>query len=107
MKGTSKMKSDNAQKSRWQAQTDGARKANTGKKLTRKHKMRIKKAMKSLSRNVLIEASNGKDTHTFDSMAECARYLGCSRQLVSQCVRRPSAFKHAKGHVISVIEIES
>lgn len=39
----------------------------------------------------------------FDTLSDAARYIGCSRQLVSQCLREGQKNKKAKGYTITLI----
>ena len=39
----------------------------------------------------------------FDSMVAAAKALGCSKQLISQCVKRPDTFHSARGWQIELV----
>jgi predicted DNA-binding protein YlxM (UPF0122 family) len=89
-----------------QNQINAVKKANTGKVLSHRHKLRIKRGMRKTNKHCVIIAENDSEKLMFKSMAECARHLDCSRQLISQCIKRPNQFLSAKGYTISLYDYE-
>ena len=78
-----------------------------GTKHTKKHNKKISESMrKSDIRNKKIVISRPAQEAVemeFNSLAEAARYIGCSKQLVSQCLRPGSKNKKAYGYTICAI----
>lgn len=83
--------------------------------MTKAHKRHIRAGIieyLQTREGTIIEAiKTGDDTQIkyFTTAAEAARYLGCSKQLVSQCLRLgkgPNANCSAKGWVFKRIKIE-
>ena len=78
-----------------------------GCKFSRKHKKAIKEGMKTAIRGKVIKIHRDaikEDTKTFATMAEAAKYIGCTRQLVSQCLSGCQANKRAMGYEITIEE---
>jgi len=76
-----------------------------GKRHTKDHNGKISESLKSFHAKkrrirIFIEA----DVHEFDSFAEAAEYLECSRQLVSQVLRPNQPNRKAKGYRIEFVE---
>ena len=99
----------------WTNVSNASRKAHKGTKLTKAHKRHIKNGMKEFKAakdGTILEAIKvGEDTQIkyFTTAAEAARFLGCSRQLISQCLRLgkgPNVNCSAKGWVFKRIKIE-
>ena len=99
----------------WTNVSKASRKAHKGTKLTKAHKRHIKNGMREFKEakdGTILEAIKvGEDTQIkyFTTAAEAARFLGCSRQLISQCLRLgkgPNANCSAKGWVFKRIKIE-
>ena len=71
------------------------------------HNIKISESMKTTdikSKKIIIHRQAVAEvTMTFDSLADAARFIGCSRQLVSQCLRPGSKNKKAYGYVIQAI----
>lgn len=93
----------------WSKVSEGSRKSHTGTHLTQAHKRKISKGLKDHYKDdYVISATYSYDNgvqiiKTFNSAQECADYIGCSRQLISQCTRYgigPNKNKSAKGWVI-------
>lgn len=99
----------------WTNVANASSKAHKGTKLTKAHKRHIKQGIAewiAAKEGTVIEAIKvGEDTQIkyFVTAAEAARFLGCSRQLVSQCLRRekgPNKNCSAKGWVFKRISLE-
>ena len=99
----------------WTNVSKASRKAHKGTHLSKAHKRHIKNGMREFSLEkvgTVIEAiKTGNDTEIkyFTTAAEAARFLGCSRQLISQCLRLgkgPNGNCSAKGWVFKRIKIE-
>ena len=99
----------------WTNVSKASRKAHKGTKLTKAHKRHIKNGMREFKEakdGTILEAIKvGEDTQIkyFTTAAEAARFLGCSRQLISQCLRLgkgPNVNCSAKGWVFKRIKIE-
>lgn len=99
----------------WTNVSKASRKAHKGTKLTKAHKRHIKNGMREFKEakdGTILEAIKvGEDTQIkyFTTAAEAARFLGCSRQLISQCLRLgkgPNGNCSAKGWVFKRINIE-
>ena len=99
----------------WTNVSKASRKAHKGTKLTKAHKRHIKNGMREFKEakdGTILEAIKvGEDTQIkyFTTAAEAARFLGCTRQLISQCLRLgkgPNANCSAKGWVFKRIKIE-
>ena len=82
----------------------------TGKKHSRKHNKMISKGLKQQStKNKFVKIhipARAEETLTFKTLAEAAKYIGCSRQLVSQCIKDNTANKKAMGYTIMLIDAE-
>ena len=90
-------------------------KANNASYLCKANKRHIKNGMREFKEakdGTILEAIKvGEDTQIkyFTTAAEAARFLGCSRQLISQCLRLgkgPNGNCSAKGWVFKRIKIE-
>ena len=99
----------------WTNIANASSKAHKGTKLTKAHKRHIKQGLaewRATKEGTVIEAIKVcEDTQIkyFVNAAEAARFLGCSRQLVSQCLRRdkgPNKNCSAKGWVFKRINLE-
>lgn len=99
----------------WTNVAKASRKAHKGTKLTKAHKRHIKQGIaewRAAKEGTVIEAIKvGEDTQIkyFITAAEAARFLGCSRQLISQCLRGdkgPNNNCSAKGWVFKRINLE-
>ena len=99
----------------WTNVAKASSEAHKGTKLTKAHKRHIKQGIaewRAAKEGTVIEAIKvGEDTQIkyFVTAAEAARFLGCSRQLVSQCLRLgkgPNANCSAKGWVFKRVNIE-
>ena len=99
----------------WTNVANASRKAHKGTHLSKAHKRHIKQGIAewiATKEGTVIEAIKvGEDTQIkyFVNAAEAARFLGCSRQLISQCLRRgkgPNKNCSAKGWVFKRINLE-
>ena len=99
----------------WTNVSNASRKAHKGTHLSKAHKRHIKNGMREFKEakdGTILEAIKvGEDTQIkyFTTAAEAARFLGCSRQLISQCLRLgkgPNGNCSAKGWVFKRIKIE-
>lgn len=99
----------------WTNVANASRIAHKGTRLSKAHKRHIKNGMREFKEakdGTILEAIKvGEDTQIkyFTTAAEAARFLGCSRQLISQCLRRgkgPNKNCSAKGWVFKRINLE-
>ena len=71
------------------------------------HNIKISESMKKTdikSKKIIIHRPAVEEvTMTFDSLADAARFIGCSRQLISQCLRPGSKNKKAYGYIITAV----
>lgn len=91
----------------------GSSLAHSGKKLTDEHKKKIAKSLLERGKNTkyVIQAKNAIDGRIvyFENGQDAADKLQCSRQLISQCLRREARNNHqhsAKGWILTKIFIE-
>lgn len=56
------------------------------------------------SKIVKTTGKSGKDVKYFSTYADAARYIGCSKALVSQCLNKKQANRTACGYEIEVFE---
>ena len=74
-----------------------------------KKRIRAYKAVTNIEFDEQMKASNIAEVAItemfFDSMVECAKAIGCSKQLVSQCIRRPEVFHSARGWRIELVAV--
>lgn len=77
------------------------------KRNSKEHNKKISESMRNSDiRNKKIVISRPAQEAVemeFNSLAEAARYIGCSKQLVSQCLRPGSKNKKAYGYTIYAI----
>lgn len=113
-------------KNRYATQIRAVKKALKGKNQTEEHRQKIgesvtqwrtneKKRIRAYKDVTNIEfddqnkASNIANVEIiekfFDSMSEAAREIGCSKQLISQCVKRPDVFHSARGWKIELVAV--
>ena len=97
----------------WQDVSIGSSLAHSGKKLTDEHKKKIAKSLLERGKNTkyVIQAKNAIDGRIvyFENGQDAADKLQCSRQLISQCLRREARNNHqhsAKGWILTKIFIE-
>lgn len=89
---------------RIESQIEAVKKANTGKKLSRKHKLRIKESMQF--KFALVIAMKDEKIMAFNTAADVAKYIGCTRQLISQCIKKPEVYKTARDWKITTLTKE-
>lgn len=95
----------------WSAQTKGSKLANKGKPKTLRHRANIKRGLSKARRlqagKILEAIKTGDDTQLkyFKTGADAARFLKCSRQLISQATKCDKGFS-AKGWVFKWVKIE-
>lgn len=81
-----------------------------GRKHSGKHNKMISEGLRRKStKNKLVKIhipSREEKTLTFKTLAEAAKYIGCSRQLVSQCVKDNTANRKAMGYTITLVDAE-
>lgn len=79
-----------------------------GKKFTKDHLENLRKSMTTRvgigSKIVKIIGKSGKDVQYFTTYATAARYIGCSRALVSQCLNEKQANRTACGYKIEIFK---
>ena len=79
-----------------------------GRKHSGKHNKMISEGLRRQStKNKLVKIhipAREEQTLTFKTLAEAAKYIGCSRQLVSQCVKDNTANRKAMGYTITLID---
>ena len=79
-----------------------------GTKFTEDHLENLRKSMTTRvgigSKIVKITGKSGKDVKYFSTYAEAARYIGCSKALVSQCLNKKQANRTACGYEIELFE---
>ena len=97
----------------WQDVSIGSSLAHSGKTLTDEHKAKIAQSLleRGSGKKYVIQAKNAIDGRIvyFENGQEAADKLQCSRQLISQCLRREARNNHqhsAKGWILKKIFIE-
>ena len=97
----------------WEDVSMGSSLAHSGKKLTDEHKKKIAQSLLERGKNTkyVIQAKNAIDGRIvyFENGQDAADKLECSRQLVSQCLRREARNNHqhsAKGWILTKIYID-
>lgn len=77
----------------------------TSTKRTKEHNNKIKKGLSEHSTfGKLVQITKDDTILVFDSFADAAIYIGCTRQLVSQCTRKCQRNKRAMGYKITLID---
>ena len=97
----------------WEDVSIGSSLAHSGKTLTDEHKKKIAQSLLERGKNThyVIQAKNAIDGRIvyFENGQDAADKLQCSRQLISQCLRREARNNHqhsAKGWILPKIFIE-
>ena len=97
----------------WEDVSIGSSLAHSGKTLTDEHKKKIAQSLLERGKNTkyVIQAKNAIDGRIlyFENGQDAADKLQCSRQLVSQCLRREARNNHqhsAKGWILTRIYID-
>ena len=97
----------------WSQLSNASFNAHYGKKLTDEHKKKIAQSLLERGKNTkyVIQAKNAIDGRIvyFENGQDAADKLECSRQLISQCLRREARNNHqhsAKGWILTKIFIE-
>ena len=97
----------------WSQLSNASFNAHNGKKLTDEHKAKITQSLleRGSGKKYVIQAKNAIDGRIvyFENGQEAADKLHCSRQLISQCLRREARNNHqhsAKGWILTKIFIE-
>lgn len=97
----------------WEDVSIGSSLAHSGKTLTDEHKKKIAQSLleRGSGKKYVIQAKNAIDGRIiyFENGQEAADKLRCSRQLISQCLRREARNNHqhsAKGWILKKIFIE-
>ena len=97
----------------WADVSIGSSLAHSGKTLTDEHKKKIAQSLleRGKNTNYVIQAKNAIDGRIvyFENGQEAADKLQCSRQLISQCLRREARNNHqhsAQGWILKKIFIE-
>ena len=79
-----------------------------GTKFTDDHLINLRKSMTTRvgigSKIVKITGKSGKDVKYFSTYADAARYIGCSKALVSQCLNEKQANRTACGYKIEIFK---
>ena len=77
-------------------------------KRTKQHNQKISNGLNnSIIRGKKIKIHRSaikEDTQIFSSLADAAKYIGCSRQMVSQCLNPKTRNKKAMGYKIEIID---
>lgn len=96
----------------WTKVADGSRKAHKNVPQTTEHKANISKRRKEFNANnngkilEAIRCGSENEIRYFKSGADAARFLNCSRQLVSQAIRCEKGYS-AKGWVFKWVSLEN
>ena len=97
----------------WSQLSNASFNAHNGKKLTDEHKKKIAQSLleRGSGKKYVIKAKNAIDGRIviFENGQDAADKLQCSRQLISQCLRREARNNHqhsAKGWILTKIFIE-
>ena len=97
----------------WSQLSNASFNAHNGKKLTDEHKKKIAQSLleRGSGKKYVIQAKNATTDEVviFENGQEASEFLNCSRQLVSQCLRREARNNHqhsAKGWILTKIFIE-
>ena len=97
----------------WSQLSNASFNAHNGKKLTDEHKKKIAQSLLERGKNTkyVIQAKNAIDGRIvyFENGQDAADKLQCSRQLISQCLRREARNNHqhsAKGWILTRIYID-
>ena len=97
----------------WSQLSNASFNAHSGKTLTDEHKKKIAQSLleRGSGKKYVIQAKNAIDGRIiyFENGQEAADKLQCSRQLISQCLRREARNNHqhsAKGWILTKIFIE-
>ena len=97
----------------WSQLSNASFNAHSGKTLTDEHKKKIAQSLleRGSGKKYVIQAKNAIDGRIvyFENGQDAAEKLQCSRQLISQCLRREARNNHqhsAKGWILTKIFIE-
>ena len=97
----------------WSKLSNASFNAHSGKTLTDEHKKKIAQSLleRGKGKKYVIQAKNAIDGRIvyFENGQDAAEKLHCSRQLISQCLRREARNNHqhsAKGWILTKIFIE-
>ena len=97
----------------WEDVSIGSSLAHSGKTLTDEHKKKIAQSLleRGSGKKYVIQAKNAIDGRIviFENGQDAADKLKCSRQLISQCLRREARNNHqhsAKGWILTKIYID-
>ena len=76
-----------------------------GRIRSRSHNAAISRSLReNATKGMIVEITNEDEKHYFDSLSDAADYIGCSRQLVSQCTRPGSRNKRACGWSVALVD---
>ena len=74
---------------------------------TRQHNAKISQTLREHNiKGKAILATISTQAYVFNTLADAARFIGCSKQLLSQCLRPSTANYTARGWTIQLINIE-